>query len=355
MLVSSTLPLQFFMKFVKMVKNKREQSTSEPTNVKRREIEPESPLFSMDQQTLQAKLWADLESSLKRFTSHYSNPGKTPPSKPADELDCIKTLIRIEGEQILSSVTKSWLDTNEETFSLEMALVVNTITCALVNTRKTDWDAVRFADSAKNTKVKKSGTEGEADKSLRRHFHKAHFKDLMEPTTILNCHGKEDYNKATLGLSKALKKSFTGKTPSWRTTNFKIPDNTLEFEPGIVDFSPGASDTRSSHFFNCIQKAEEILNCIGILACPDLFSTGMASIDLLKQGDGLNTWHDNVKLWPSFFSGIEVVSDRHTPSHHDGQGGPGFYDFLWWHAVARYYIMVWTQIGLEKDCALHIS
>jgi hypothetical protein len=44
MLVSSTLPLQFFMKFVKMVKNKREQSTSEPTNVKRREIEPESPL-----------------------------------------------------------------------------------------------------------------------------------------------------------------------------------------------------------------------------------------------------------------------------------------------------------------------
>jgi hypothetical protein len=54
----------------------------------------------------------------------------------------------------------------------------------------------------------------------------------------------------------------------------------------------------------------------------------MASIDLLKQGDGLNTWHDNVKLWPSFFSGIEVVSDRHTPSHHDGQGGPGFYDFL---------------------------
>jgi hypothetical protein len=117
-------------------------------------------------------------------------------------------LIRIEGEQILSSVTKSWLDTNEETFSLEMALVVNTITCALVNTSKhvnvpeysrdliiyiigkTDWDAVRFADSAKNTKVKKSGTEGEADKSLRRHFHKAHFKDLMEPTTILNCHGK---------------------------------------------------------------------------------------------------------------------------------------------------------------------
>jgi hypothetical protein len=50
---------------------------------------------------------------------------------------------------------------------------------------------------------------------------------------------QEDYNKATLGLSKALKKSFTGKTPSWRTTNFKIPDNTLEFEPGIVDFSPG--------------------------------------------------------------------------------------------------------------------
>jgi hypothetical protein len=57
------------------------------------------------------------------------------------------------------------------------------------------------------------------------------------------------------------------------------------------------------------KKAEEILNCIGILACSDLFSTGMASIDKLKWGEELNTWHDNVKMWPSFFSGKEVIAN----------------------------------------------
>ena len=58
------------------------------------------------------------------------------------------------------------------------------------NIGKTQWDAVRFADKAKNTKVTKSRTEAEADRSLRQHFHEAHFKDLTEPTTILDRHGK---------------------------------------------------------------------------------------------------------------------------------------------------------------------
>ena len=64
------------------------------------------------------------------------------------------------------------------------------------------------------------------------------------------------------------------------------------------------------------------------MACSDLFSTGMASIDKLMRGEELNTWHDNVKMWPSFFSRMEVIANRHTPSHRDGQGGPACYDFL---------------------------
>jgi hypothetical protein len=71
-------------------------------------------------------------------------------------------------------------------------------------------------------------------------------------------------------------------------------------------------------FFCNVQKAEEISNCIGILACPDLFSTGIASIDKLKRGKDLHKWHDNVKIWSSFFSRIEVIANRHTPSHRDG-------------------------------------
>ena len=62
-------------------------------------------------------------------------------------------------------------------------------------------------------------------------------------------------------------------------------------------------------FFHQVQKVEKILNCIGILACPDLFSTGMASIDKLKKGEELNLWPENVKMWPSFFSGLEVIAN----------------------------------------------
>ncbi|KAH9990730.1 hypothetical protein BJV77DRAFT_1068792 [Russula vinacea] len=224
---------------------------------------------------------------------------------------------------------------------------------ALVNSRKTEWDKVRFADKAKNTRVTKSGKEAEADQSLRHHFHAAHFKDLTEPTTILDCHGKvivwalpgilhpnrlEDYNKASKGLSKALNQSIKKKSNEWRYANFKVPKGPAEFTPGIVDFSPGWFMQRQDgltdevyvstqlrtpaavKFFRKVQKAEEILNCIGILACPDLFSTGMASIDKLKRGEDLHKWHDNVKIWPSFFSEMEVIANRHTPSHRDVQG-----------------------------------
>ena len=38
--------------------------------------------------------------------------------------------------------------------------------------------------------------------------------------------------------------------------------------------------------------------------------------------------HDNVQLWPSFFSGIEVITNRITPLHRDPQSAPPVYDFL---------------------------
>ncbi|KAH9983731.1 hypothetical protein BJV77DRAFT_966604 [Russula vinacea] len=95
-----------------------------------------------------SEIMADLEKSLQRFTSHYSQP---------------RTLIKVEGEEIRTRISKLWSESDQEVFSLEMALVVNTITYALVNSRKTEWDTVRFADKAKNTKVTKSGREAEAD------------------------------------------------------------------------------------------------------------------------------------------------------------------------------------------------
>jgi hypothetical protein len=117
-------------------------------------------------------------------------------------------LIRIEGDEIWTKITNSWSNSDKEVSLLEMELVVNTITCVLVNTSKHINALQYFCNlistteekqtgmqqnlqiKEKNTKITESCTKVEADKSLRQHFHEAHFKDLIEPTTILDCHGK---------------------------------------------------------------------------------------------------------------------------------------------------------------------
>jgi hypothetical protein len=77
-----------------------------------------------------------------------------------------------------------------------------------------------------------------------------------------------------------------------------------------------------------IYHAEAIINCVGMLICPELFSIASKAIRKLKDGEALNKWHDNVMLWPSFFSGLEVISNRKTLFHRDSQSAPPMYDFL---------------------------
>jgi hypothetical protein len=81
-------------------------------------------------------------------------------------------------------------------------------------------------------------------------------------------------------------------------------------------------------YINRIHDAEGILNCIGMLICPDLFSVGAKAIEKLKCGENPQIQHENVQLWPSFFSGIEVISNRITPMHRDQQAATQMYDFL---------------------------
>lgn len=73
---------------------------------------------------------------------------------------------------------------------------------------------------------------------------------------------------------------------------------------------------------------EGILNCIGMLICPEMFSAGAKAIKKLKEGELVGKEYDNVQLWPSFFSGLEFITNRLTPSHRDGKSAPGMYDFL---------------------------
>jgi hypothetical protein len=81
-------------------------------------------------------------------------------------------------------------------------------------------------------------------------------------------------------------------------------------------------------YVNRIYNAEGILNCIGMLVCPDLFSIGAKAIEKLKYGENPDIQHENVQLWPSFFSAIEVITNRITVMHRDQQAAPQMYDFL---------------------------
>lgn len=85
---------------------------------------------------------------------------------------------------------------------------------------------------------------------------------------------------------------------------------------------------KAAKFLRHIQPVEGILNCIGMLICPEMFTAGAKAIKLLKEGKLVGTDFDNVQLWPSFFSGLEVISNRVTPNHRDPQSAPSMYDFL---------------------------
>jgi hypothetical protein len=86
------------------------------------------------------------------------------------------------------------------------------------------------------------------------------------------------------------------------------------------------ADGRS--FLLKIAPAERLINAIMALISPELYSIGMDAIAQLKSGNQVAKQHTNVKLWPSVFSGLEVIANRRTPLHRDPRAAPPMYDFL---------------------------
>jgi hypothetical protein len=95
-----------------------------------------------------------------------------------------------------------------------------------------------------------------------------------------------------------------------------------------VHISPEIRNSGGATFLKDIRNAEAILNCIGALICPDQVLLGSEAIHKLKQGEAIYTWNDNILLWNSFFSGIQVIANRITPPHRDKQSADPDYDFL---------------------------
>lgn len=70
------------------------------------------------------------------------------------------------------------------------------------------------------------------------------------------------------------------------------------------------------------------MNALLAACARGLYQIGAEAVQKLQKGQGLHTWHENVNLWPSVFSGIQVIVNRVTPSHRDSGAAASMYDLL---------------------------
>jgi Oxygenase domain of the 2OGFeDO superfamily len=165
---------------------------------------------------------------------------------------------------------------------------------------------------------------------------------------------------------------------SWRLAGFS--DNFEIFGRGIKTFSPGwfmqghdvsllvtyeyelkdsqnlASKLHAStslqnrngaEFMTKIAEVEKLCNTILLLTCPELHDTGMKALDKVRAGKNMHREYNNVELWPSCFTGMQVIVNRTTPSHRDKGGSPPLFDLLvsaGTHTSAKFIL---PEIGLE--------
>jgi hypothetical protein len=82
----------------------------------------------------------------------------------------------------------------------------------------------------------------------------------------------------------------------------------------------------AAQFLSEIANAELLVDSILSLTSPELYKIGQEAINKLKE-----TTQEpdlNVNLWPSSFSGIQVINNRTTPPHRDKGAAPTVYDLL---------------------------
>jgi len=77
-----------------------------------------------------------------------------------------------------------------------------------------------------------------------------------------------------------------------------------------------------------VQHSEGLCNSIMALISPELYDSGLKAIELIKQGREMAKRHPHQQLWPSIFSGSQVIVNWVTPPHRDSGGCPMHYDLL---------------------------
>ena len=77
-----------------------------------------------------------------------------------------------------------------------------------------------------------------------------------------------------------------------------------------------------------IADVELLCNCVTALITPELYDHGLAAISKIKEGVEMAQKYQNVELWPSVYTTMQVIMNRVTPRHRDEGGCPTHFDLL---------------------------
>jgi hypothetical protein len=83
-----------------------------------------------------------------------------------------------------------------------------------------------------------------------------------------------------------------------------------------------------AEFLRKIQHAELLCNAVTALVTPEMYDVGLEAIFKTKLGVEMASLHNNVQLWPSVFTGLEVIVNRETGPHRDKGGCSTHFDLL---------------------------
>jgi hypothetical protein len=81
-------------------------------------------------------------------------------------------------------------------------------------------------------------------------------------------------------------------------------------------------------YLSAMAEAENIFNAILSLVTPDLYDISAEAIEKIVKGEGTARDYENVELWESCYTAIQVIVNRTTPPHRDKGAAAEQYDFL---------------------------
>lgn len=100
-------------------------------------------------------------------------------------------------------------------------------------------------------------------------------------------------------------------------------------------------------FMTKISEVEKLCNLVLHLTCPDLHKAGISALEEVQAGKNMHREYNSIDLWPSCFTGMQIIVNRITPPHRDKGGSPPLYDLLvsaGTHTTAKFIL---PEIGLE--------